>query len=173
MSQAMDGHDKAVETFANHTEMSEREAEAYVLREIRGVARGPAARQLDISESTLDNPVHNAKKKVRLPHSDQVKRVSARNTGYEEGEAIEIWFENQSMLRYVWNDERGEIREETIAATDPHSIHESFGVGGSEDELDEFALESIIEYTRNYRDDVEACRRDWSSVFEAIVCWSA
>lgn len=160
----------AIDTLANHTEMSKREAEAYALRELDGVSRSEAARLMDVSESTLDNHVQAAKKKARLPHIDTVKRVRSRNTGYDEGEAIEIWFENEAMLRYVWNDERGEIVETTTRADDPHSIWEQMPVGGSEGELEAFALESIMQYTQEYRDDIGACRRHWSPVFEAILC---
>lgn len=165
------GRETAIETFANHTEMSEREAEAFVLRELMGIRRGEVADMMEISESTLDNHVQSAKQKARLPHIDHVKRVSAKNTGYEEGESYEIWFENGALLRYVWNEELGQIKEETATAADAHSIHESMAIGGSEDELAEYTLESLEEYTRTYREDWKACRQDWGPVFEAITCW--
>lgn len=163
----------AVETFANHTEMSEREAEVFVLREVRGVRRGEAAAQLDISENTVDNHYSAAKEKARLPDIMDVNRQYANNTGLNEGSAYEIRFPNGAMLRYVWNTEQEEIREQTVSAADPHSIYEDMGVGGSEDELAEFALESICEYTQNYRDNFEACRKDWTPIFEALTGWAA
>ena len=163
----------AVETLQNSSDMSEAEAEVYVLRFLDGLSRSETADRLDKGESTVDTQYQNAKKKAQLPAIDTVKRVSATNTGFEEGLAYEIWFENEAMLRYVWNEERDEIVEDTIAADDPHSIQQSFEVGGSEDELAEYALESIEEYTRNYRDDPEACRTDWSPVFEALTLYSA
>ncbi len=167
------GLETAIETLANHTDMTQREAEAYALRELANVTRGDAANQMNVSESTLDNHVQAAKSKAALPDIDVVKRVSATNTGFEEGKAWEIWFDNGAMLRYVWNDKLHEIVETTTRADDPHSIYQEHEVGGSEDELEEYALESISEFTRNYRDDVDACRSDWPGVFEAILCYSA
>jgi len=173
MSRNTSRFDAAVETFQNSSDMSEAEAEVYVLRFLDGLSRSETADQLDKSESTVDTQYQNAKSKAQLPDIDVVKRESSKNTGFEEGESYEIWFDNQAMLRYVWNDERQEIVENTVAADDPHSIQQSFEVGGSEDELAEFALESIEEYTRNYRDDPKACRKDWSPIFEAITLYSA
>jgi len=163
----------AIDTFANHTDMTEREAEAYVHREIAGHSRGETARLMGISESTVDTQVQNAKPKAHLPHIDQVKRISATNTVPEQGKAWEIWFENGAMLRYVWNTELEEIVEQVTRADDPHSIWSDMAVNGSEDELEEYALESISEYTRSFRDDVESCRHEWSPVYEAIVCHRA
>jgi hypothetical protein len=77
------------------------------------------------------------------------------------------------MLRYVWNTEHEAIYETVTAAEDPHSIYKSFDVGGSEDELAEYALESISEYTRSYRDDIDACAMDWTPVFAALTGYEA
>jgi DNA-binding CsgD family transcriptional regulator len=173
MSRNTSRFETAVETFQNSSDMSEAEAEVYVLRFLNGVSRSEAADQLDKSESTVDTQYQSAQKKAQLPNIDTVKRVSATNTGYDEGAAYEIWFENESMLRYVWNEERGHIFEDTIAADDPHSIHKSSDVRGSQDELAEYTLESIIEYTRSYRDEPEVCRKDWPHVFEAITLYGA
>jgi len=173
MSRNTSRFETAVETFQNSGHMSEAEAEVYVLRFLNGLSRREVADQLDKSESTVDTQYQSAKKKAQLPAIDTVKRVSATNTGYEEDIAYEIWFENESMLRYVWNEERGQIIEDTIAADDPHSIYKSFEVGGSEDELAEYTLESITEYTQTYRDDPKACRKDWTHVFEAITLYGA
>jgi len=174
MAQNKSRREIAAETFQNSSDMTEREAEAYVLRELAGVGRGRAAVQLgDVSESTVDTLHQRAKNKARLPSIAMVQRVSASNTGSAEGKSYEVWFENDAMLRYVWNDEHGEIREETYRADDPRSTHESFGVGGSEDELGEYTLESIEEYTKNYRDDVAACKSDWTHIYEALTCYKA
>lgn len=165
--------DTAIKTFANHSEMTEREAEAYVRRQIAGQSRAEAASLMDISASTVDTQVQKAKPKAKLPNIDVVKRVQPSNTGLEEGLAYEIWFENGAMLRYVWNDSYGEIMETTARADDPHSLYQQVGVAGSEDELEAYALESIAEYMQTYRDDIEACRSDWPDVFEAILCYAA
>lgn len=165
--------DVAVETFQDSSGMTESEAEVYVLRALDGRSRSEVAEQLEKSESTVDTQHQNAKQKAALPAIDTVERKSPRNTGVGEGEAYEIWFENGARLRYAWNEDRGEIVEATFAADDPQSVHERFDVGGSEDELAEFALESICEYTQSYRDDPEACRMDWSPVFEALTLYKA
>lgn len=163
-----DRFEAAVETFQNSSGMTEREAEAFVLRVLDGIHRQAAADRMGISKSTVDKHVHAAKQKVRLPHIDEVVRVSPRNTGTDEGRAYEIRFPNGALLRYVWNGEKGEIVESVNRADDPISTYRQFGVGGSEEELAEYALESISEYTRVYRDDWEACRKDWPHVFEAL-----
>lgn len=173
MSQNTCRFDAAVETFQNSSDMSRAEAEVYVFRFLDGLSRSETADQLDKSKSTVDTQYQNAQKKAQLPKIDTIKHQSSKNTGYEEGEAYEIRFENGAQLRYVWNSEREVIYEETIAADDPHSIHQSFELGGAEDELAEYTLESIEEYTRNYRDDPEACRTDWTPVFEAITLYGA
>lgn len=162
-----------IETFASHSDMTQREAEAYVYREIANLSRSEAADLMDVSPSTVDSHVQSAKPKAKLPDIDVVKRVSARNTGFEEGRAYEIWFANGAMLRYVWNEDRDQIAETTTRADDPHSIWKQYPVGGTEDELAEYAIESIAEYTQNFRDDVEACRNDWDPIYEAIVCHRA
>lgn len=168
-----DRRQKAIETFTENTDMTEREAEAYVLRELEGIHREQSAQMMDVDPSTLDTLHQRAKPKAKLPQIDIVKRVSATNTGSEEGQAWEIWFENGAMLRYVWNDAYDEIMETTTRADDPHSIHDELGVAGDEDELEAYALESVSEYTRNYRDDIEACKSDWTPVYEAITGYSA
>lgn len=174
MRQNKSSREAATETFQNHTEMTEREAEVYVMRELIGANRSETAMNLgDISESTVDTLHQRAKKKAELPRIDVVKRESSKNTGSAEGLAYEIWFENEAMLRYVWNEERGEIREEVFAANDPRTLHDGFDVGGSEDELAEYAMESIEQYTRNYQDDIDALERDWSPLYEALTCHKA
>lgn len=164
--------DAAVEMFENNG-LTAREAEVYVLRALRDINRHDVADQLEISPSTVDSLFQRAKDKARLPYIERVQRQSATNTGYEEGVAYEIWFENEAMLRYVWNKEDGQIHEQTIRADDPHSIYEDFDVGGSEDEVAEYALESICEYTQSYRDDVSVCRTDWPHIYEAITLHGA
>ena len=167
----VNGHDIAVETLANHTDMTQREAEAYVWRELRNVSRSEAARQMDVSENTLDNHLQAARKKAALPPIDAVKRMYPSDDG-RYGTGYEIRFANGAMLRYIWDNEREEIREETFQAHDADTVFESLGVGGTEDDVAGVALESIIEYTQTYRDDLTAARQDWSHIVEAILCWA-
>jgi DNA-binding CsgD family transcriptional regulator len=168
MSHRTSRHDTAVETFHEHGGLTEREAEAFVYRELDRLTRGDAADQMDISESTLDTLHQRAKQKVRLPGIKRINRQYRKNTGYDEGTAWEVWFENSACLRYVWNTETESIHEQTITAVDPHSIYDDYDVDGSEDELAEYMLTTLEEYTQSYRDDWEAARKDWSPIFAAI-----
>jgi len=165
--------DAAVETFANEG-LSQREAEAYVSRRIAGLGRQEAARRLDIEPSTLDTLVERAKgKNPQLPSISKVDYPDA--TKGREVAAARIWFENGAQLRYVKREhEDGTVAlsEETFGADDSHSVLESFGVGGADDGVASFALESISEYLQSYRDP-ETCRRDWPHVFEALTLVTA
>lgn len=66
-------------------------------------------------------------------------------------------------LHYVWNDEHGEIREQTYAEG---VVHAEVGIGGSPVELAEYVLESLAGYINVYQDDPEACVRDWEHIYE-------
>jgi DNA-binding CsgD family transcriptional regulator len=173
MNRSTSRFDTAVETFENSSDMTTAEAEVYVCRALEGLSRSQTADRLGKSESTVDTQFQSAKQKAQLPEIDAVKRQSPRNTGYDEGMAYEIRFANGAQLRYVWNEDHDAIYEDTVAADDPHSIYKSFDLGGTEDELAEYTLESIEEYTMSYRDDPEACRTDWTPVFEAITLYEA
>jgi hypothetical protein len=173
MSRNTTRFDAAVETFTNQG-LSQREAEAYVSRRIAGLGRQEAARWLDIEPSTLDTLVERAKDKdPQLPGISKVDYPDS--TKDREVAAARIWFENGAQLRYVKREhEDGTVTlsEETFGADDPHSVLESFEVGGEGDDVVAFALESISEYLQSYRDP-ETCRRDWPHVFEAITLHDA
>jgi len=164
---------RAVETFRESSGLSEREAQVYVARRIRG--RKETAQWLDISPSTVDTLLDRAEKKD--PQLPAVTKVEYPDHNRPDGvvEAATIWFGNGAALMYRLYDEDGRVtlREETYGADDPHSVLESFGVGGDGDSVAESALESLSEYLRSYRDDIEACRRDWPAVFEAITLHQA
>lgn len=163
-------HDHAVETFANHSDMTEREAEAYVWREIRGVRRAEAAEQMDVSENTLDNQLQAARQKVSLPPISKIETHTFVSP--EKLPAVVIWFANGAKLRYV-EEEDGTVNEQTYRATDPDSVYESYDIGVDPEEMREAAFESVAEYINVYQDDVDAIRRDWPHVFEAIVLFGA
>lgn len=134
------------------------------------MGRKEAARYLDVEPSTLDTQHQRAKTKgVRLPGVSKIE--TAARVGVDEDPAVVIWFANDAKLQYRWNGE--EIVEETAAADDPRTVVESFGVGGERDRLAEYALESLAEYLNEYREDIDACRRDWPHVFEALTCCQA
>lgn len=162
--------DKSVETFAKYGGLTEREAEAYVWRELRNVRRSETARQMEIGANTVDELVQRAKKKVHLPHIDTVKCQPSTETGFREGLAYEIWFQNEAMLRYVWDEERECIVEETYGANDPQSVLDSHTFNDAEEDIPEYTLATIEEYTRSYRDNPEEWD-DWPNVFEAIALW--
>lgn len=140
--------------------MTESEARVYVLRELQNYQRWQVADRLDKSESTVDSLHQRAKKKAALPAVSKIER--------DYSDSITIWFENDAQLRYRWDDEQEEIVEETFTAHDPHSVDESFGVGGDKGELFEFALESVAEYINIYQGDPEACRGDWTHIYGAL-----
>ena len=80
--------------------------------------------------------------------------------------AVVVWFSNDSALRYVWDEERDEIREQTYL---DGVVHEAFGVGGSREELAEYALEAVAEYINSYQNDPKACEMDWGHIYEMLV----
>ena len=170
MQQPKTATETAVETFATHSDMTEREARVFVLRELRNIRRGDVADRLDISPNTVDNHLTSAKQKARLPNIEDVNRQGPRNTGHAEGVAWEIRFPNGAMVRYVWNRETEEIHEQSIRGDDPHSIHTDHGVGGSEDEVAEYALTWLEQYTQECLDDLDTCRTDMPDQFEALTC---
>ena len=169
---ATDRRQTAIETFANHTDMTGREAEVFVLRKLTGIHRAAVAEQLGISENTVDNHLAHAKEKAKLPNIDSVDRVGASKTGDDEGVAWDIWWPNDARVRYVWNRAAEEIHEQTYRADDPDTVHNSWGVGGSEDEVAEFALTTLQEFTQEWRDDLDACVFDMPDLFEAVTCYA-
>lgn len=98
-------------------------------------------------------------------------RVSARQTPDGEGRAWDIWFPNGARVRYVWDEIGEEIVEKTYLASDPDSAHNSWGVQGDEDELADYALETLQEFTQTWRDDPKACAVDMPDLFAAVVCY--
>ena len=164
----------AVETFENSSGLSEREAQVYVARRIDDVGRQQTARWLDLNPSTVDTLLDRAEKKhPRLPAIEKVDYPD-HDRPDDVVEAATISFANGAALMYRLYDEEGDVtlREETYGADDPHSVLESFDVGGEGDNVAEFALESVSEYLQSYRAP-EDCRRDWPAVFEAITLHKA
>jgi len=104
------------------------------------------------------------------PHPDTLPRVSkvestARVTPDREP-AVVLWFApGDRALRYHWSPDEGEILEETYY---DGVVHDSWGVGGSRDELAEYALESLAEYINHYREYPDDCRQDWPGVYELL-----
>lgn len=173
MAQNESRYDAAVALFEN-TGMSESEARAYVIRELHGLGRQEAAQTMDADPSTVDTLHQRAKQKATLP--DIVRVDPNAETGHAERRAIEIWFENEALLRYVVREhETGEVAvyEEIYAADDPASLYEKFDISIEPDELERAALESLDEYVRTYKHDPEALRHDWPHVFEAITLYGA
>lgn len=171
MSRNKDRRQTAIATFTDHTDMTEREAEVFVLRKLAAIHRSAVAEQLDISENTVDNHLANAAEKAALPNIDTVDRVGASKTGDGKGVAWDIWWPNEARVRYVWNRETEEIDEVTHRADDPQSVHNSWGVGGAEDEVAEFALTTLQEFTQDWRADLDACVFDMPDLFAAVTCY--
>jgi hypothetical protein len=170
MSRNTSRFETAVETVQNSSGLSEGAAEAYVARELEKLGRKEAARYLDVEPSTLDTQHQRAKTKgVRLPEVSKIE--TAARVGADEDPAVVIWFANDAKLQYRWDGD--EIVEETAAADDPHTVVQSFGVGGEREELSAYALESLGEYLNEYRGDIDACRSDWPHIFEALTCCQA
>ena len=99
-----------------------------------------------------------------LPRVSKIE--STARVGEQQEPAVVIWFEpGDRALRYRWSDGAGEILEETY-----HDgvVHDSFGVGGTRDELAEYALESLAEYVNVYRDEPGATANDWPHIYELL-----
>jgi len=99
-----------------------------------------------------------------LPGIDNIEyptRVSP-----EKNPAVVIWFENSTALRYVWDKEREEIEEQTYVDGCVHSGH---WVGGTREELEDYALMSVSAYINELRDDPEACKFDWGHIYEMLI----
>lgn len=156
--------------------LSHGEAETYVMREVEGLDRQTAADQLDKAPSTVDSLLSRAKHKIKTMQAalDQaghrLPAISSIDTrafaGHGDDPAVEIWFANDTALRYVWDDSRDEIRKQTYV---DGVVHDDYGVGGSREAVMEYALESVAEYVQNYRDDPDACQTDWPHVYEMLV----
>lgn len=101
---------------------------------------------------------------VDLPRISKVEYPT--RVGSEERRAAVIWFENDTALRYVWNEERGQIQEQTYLGGVVYSSHD---VGGSEAEIADYALLSVSEYINELREDPEACRFDWGHIYDMLV----
>ena len=168
-----DALETAIDTFATHTEMTEREAEAYVRRTIADQTRGEVAFVMDASTGVVDALAERATPKATLPNVDTVERVPAADAGFDGDDAWAITFANGAVLRYGWSADREQLVRTTTRADDPTRVTDRLGVGGSEAELEAFTLEVISEYTCRYRDDIDACREEWTSVYEALVCHEA
>lgn len=140
--------------------MTEAEATAYTYRELENLARQTAADELGTSASNVDTLHQRAKKKAALP---PISKIDA-----DWGKCITIWFQNDAQLRYRWDDDEEGIVEETFQANDPHSVFDSVGVGGEQEELEEYALAAVERYINEYQNDAKACLNDWTPVYQAI-----
>lgn len=93
--------------------------------------------------------------------------ATTARVGESRSPAVVIWFgPGDRSLRYRWSEDRSEIREEIYK---DGVVHEALGVGGSREELAEYALESLAEYINSYQADPTACQRDWPHVYELLV----
>jgi hypothetical protein len=99
----------------------------------------------------------------KLPDVTWVETLT--RVGKDWRPAVEIWFANETALRYVWRDDVGEIEEQTYAGG---VVHDAFGLGGERDELAEYGLEALAEYLNVYRDDLEACKQDWPHIYDML-----
>lgn len=163
MSRNTTRYTKAVETLTNNG-MTDAEAETYIYRSLLGVTRGDTARELDKSASTVDELYRRAKDKAKLPRISGID--TAARVGENEDRAVVIHFENGAKLQYRATDET--VLEESFSALNPHGAPQSMDIGVFPEDLHEAALESVGEYLNSYEMDPEACRADWSNVFEAV-----
>lgn len=161
MSVQRSAFDTAVEAF--ESSLSTKRAEAYVARDVLGMGRQEAADYLGRDPSTVDTQVQKARGIVRLPGIEKVEYPTC--VGEEERPAAVIWFENGAALRHVWHDDKGQIEEQTYR---DGSVHRRYDVGGSRDELAEFAL-TALQMFLDFRDEPESCRQEWEAVYDVIV----
>jgi len=85
------------------------------------------------------------------------------HAGEEKNPAVIIWLEpGDRAIQYVWDDGAGEILEETYHGG---CVHDSLGVGGSREDLEEYALQTVAEYM-DLREDPNALESDWPHVYD-------
>lgn len=94
----------------------------------------------------------------------EISKITQERSGGHVSE-VSIWFGGEGALRYVWDEERGEIREQTYL---DGVVHDGYGIGGDPDDVREYAFETVVEYVNSYRDDKDALRNDWPHVAELI-----
>lgn len=99
---------------------------------------------------------------MTLPSVSKIETTA--RVGTERHPAVVIWFENNTALRYVWDAEQGEIVEQTYDEV----VHNEVSVGGSREELAEYALESLAEYINSYQDDPDACQLNWPHIYDML-----
>ena len=163
--------ESTIEMFADYTDMTDREAEAFVSRELVGMNRDEVAQRMgNIDKSTVDSHVQNARQKATLPKIKRINRQSATNTGSEEGRAVECYFENGTLLRYVWDSDRETILEQWFTAYDPHSVFDEFTVGANDDgadDLDEYLVVALEMYTKDYETLADLVPA-WETAYKAL-----
>lgn len=162
----------AVETFAKNG-LSDQQARVQMLR-MSGLSVDQIARDLQIETGTVKSHINRIESKLDdgsaslLPDISQIE--TRTRVGSMDRPAVVIWFNNDTAIRYVYYDDKDEIVEQTYQ---DGVVHDSYEVGGSRDELAEYALETVSEYINTYRDDPDALRTDWPSVFEGVLGISA
>lgn len=147
--------------------LSQRQAEVQALR-LQEIPQKQIADILDMELGTVKSHCHRVDGKLDegvriLPEISKIEYPA--RVGERKRPAVIIWFQNDTALRYVWYDEKGSILEETVYKG---IVHDSYDVGGDRDQLEEYALMTVAEYINEYRDNVDALRRDWPAVFEGI-----
>lgn len=103
------------------------------------------------------------------PPTDELPEIAkiepTARVGEQRNPAAVIWFKNNTALRYVWDDDRDEIREQTYY---DGVVHADLGVAGDRDDLTEYTLVSLAEYINVYKENPDACAEDWPHVYNLL-----
>jgi len=144
--------------------LTDEQARAYAARELLGLPRDVAARELDKEPSTLDTLHQRAKDNLRLPNVSSIDIKQAVKEGH--GKAVEITFETGGRLRYTWVGD--EVHEEYIRAGETSTYYiTEFPEADEEDDVYEWAMTTLEVYFNDFS-SVEQLREDWSDLFDAL-----
>lgn len=89
---------------------------------------------------TASNPTTNGDKE----RGSEINEIATMaHVGEERNRAIVIWFGDDRALRYVWDEEQGEVRKQKYVQG---TVREDVGVGTCREEMLAYALETVADH---------------------------